>query len=55
MENKGFTWLLDAASGITFVFGFITAHDLLMILGGLASTAALLNHGYDFYKKIKKK
>ncbi len=55
MEKNGFIYVLDAMSGFTFIFGFITAHDFLMILGGLASMAALLNHGYDFYRKIKKK
>jgi len=53
--NKTVTYLLDAASGSTFIIGFIQGQNLLMILGGLASLAAIVNHADQFLKRNKKK
>lgn len=53
MEHfKGFwTYLLDGASGMTFIGGWITGHDVLMMLGGLASVAAIINHASAFIER----
>jgi len=50
------TYLLDVASGSTFVLGVITAQHVAIFLGGLASIAALINHAQqirDRYRKNK--
>lgn len=53
--NKLWTWLLDGASGTTFIYGFITGTDVLMLLGGLASFMAIINHGQQFFNNRKNK
>jgi len=53
--NRPVIYVLDAMSGLTFIVSWIAAKDVLMVIGGLASLAALLNHGYDFYRKLKGK
>jgi len=57
MDNlhKFGVFILDALSGGTFFYGFITGQELFMIVGGAASLMAFCNHGYDFIKKITKK
>lgn len=52
--SKPFTYLLDGISGLTFTFGWIDGHSLLMALGGLASVAAILNHGQQYLERIRK-
>jgi hypothetical protein len=54
MIGKPFIYLFDSASFSTFIGGIITGHELALLLGGIASVCAALNHGYDFIKKIKK-
>lgn len=44
MENRITTYLLDAASGSTFIAGIITGQNLALFLGGLASIMAFVNH-----------
>lgn len=46
-------YLLDGASGTTFLGGLLTGQTLLMLLGGAASIMAFINH-YDQYKKRNK-
>jgi len=53
--SKLWTWLLDGASGTTFLYGFLTGQDILMILGGIASFMAIINHGQQFFNNRKKR
>jgi hypothetical protein len=55
MEYKPLTYLLDGASGITFLSGLITGQDILMLLGGLASVLAAINHGQQILQRRKNK
>lgn len=51
--GKNITHLLDAGSAVTFIYGFITSQDFLMIMGGVASLMAAANHSFDLYRKMK--
>lgn len=53
--NKQITYLLDGASGITLISGWISGQDVLMVLGGLASVMAILNHGQQYLQRRKEK
>lgn len=52
---KFITYLLDGASGTTFLFGWFTGQDVLMVLGALASVAAIFNHGQQWLDRRKQK
>lgn len=52
--NKFMTFLLDGASGSTFLWGWFSGHDVLMLLGALASFAAILNHGSQMWERRQK-
>ena len=54
VANKGFTYLLDIASGTTFLGAIVTGNQILMLLGGLASICAIINHTDQFLKRNKK-
>lgn len=54
VANKAFTYLLDIASGTTFLGAIVTGNQILMILGGLASICAIINHADQFLKRNKK-
>jgi hypothetical protein len=51
---KHVTLLFDGISGTTFIGGILSGQQLLMLLGGLASFMAILNHGIQFYERFKK-
>jgi hypothetical protein len=51
---KQVTHLFDGLSGSTFIGGVITGQTILIILGGLASFMAILNHGLQFYERFNK-
>lgn len=53
--NKEVSYALDFASVSAFLGGVITGATLLMLLGGMASVLAAVNHGIDIYRKLKKK
>lgn len=57
MIQKPFNYLLDAASGATFLAGIVTSQDIAIFLGGLASITAFINHLQQIYdrKQAKKK
>ena len=54
VANKGFVYLLDIASGTTFLGALVTGNKVLMLLGGLASLCAIINHTDQFLKRNKK-
>jgi hypothetical protein len=54
MEHKVVTYFLDGASGSTFLAGIITGQNILLILGGLASLLAIINHGDQFLKRNRR-
>jgi hypothetical protein len=45
------TTLLDAGSVTTFIGGIVSGQVLLMILGGVASIAAIINHGDQWMER----
>lgn len=53
--SKPMTYLLDGASGITFLSGIFSGQTLLMILGGLASILAAINHAQQIVERKKNK
>jgi hypothetical protein len=53
--GKTGTIVLDAASGSTFLFGAATGQMILVMLGGLASIAAIINHTDAYLKRRKAK
>ena len=53
--NKFVTYLLDAASGTTLLWGWFTGQDALMLLGAMASIAAIINHGSAWWDRHKQK
>jgi hypothetical protein len=53
--NKTVTYLLDGISGTTLLYGYINGQGILMILGGLASLMAILNHGSQYLERKKTK
>jgi hypothetical protein len=53
--NRVWEYILDGASGSAFFYGWIAGHDLLMILGGLASLAAIINHTEQFLNRRRKR
>ena len=55
MEHKALTYLLDAASGLAFVFGWFSGQDILLFLGACASIAAIMNHGSQWWERHKQK
>jgi uncharacterized iron-regulated membrane protein len=48
-------YILDPASIITFIGGLLNGNEILMILGGLASIAAIINHADQWYQRRKNK
>ena len=54
MIHKPFSYLLDGASGATFLGGILSGEGVLMFLGGLASIAAIINHADQYFKRNKK-
>ena len=55
MFQKPVEHILDASSGITFIFGVITGQHIAIFLGGLASAVAIWNHLDQIYtRKFKK-
>lgn len=48
MEHKILTYILDGGSFTAFLLGAFTGQIILMILGGLASVMAILNHGQQW-------
>lgn len=55
MEQKAVTVLLDAGSAMAFFFGWFSGQDVLMLLGAMASIAAILNHGSQWLGRRKNK
>lgn len=53
--NKESVLVLDVMSIMAFISGVVTATTILAVLGGLASVAAMVNHGIDIFRKLKKK
>lgn len=52
MKNHFGTYILDAASGFTFLkFGVIDGHGIALFLGGLASIFTILNHADQYYDR----
>lgn len=41
-------YLLDIASGYTLLAGLINGQNIAIFLGGLASIAAIINHGDQY-------
>ena len=52
--KKALLYLLDALSGSTFIFAWISGQDLFMMLGGLASLLAAANHIDQIIERRKK-
>ena len=52
---KFVTYFLDGASGTTFLWGWFTGQDILMLLGACASIAAIINHGSQWLDRRKQK
>lgn len=55
MEHKLLTYLLDGGSAMAFFFGWFSGHDVLMLLGAMASIAAIINHGSQWFDRNKQK
>lgn len=55
MIHKIGTYILDGISGTTLIAGISSGQTALMVLGGLASVAAIINHGDQYLKRNKKK
>lgn len=53
MEHKMLTYILDGGSLSAFLLGAFTGQTILMILGGLASIMAILNHGQQWIDRRK--
>lgn len=52
--SKKVAYILDGISGLTFISGVATGQVILMILGGLASIMAIINHTDQLIKRKKK-
>lgn len=55
MIHKPFIYLLDLASGGTFLLGIFTGHNIAIFLGGLASILAGINHYQQIMERKQKK
>jgi hypothetical protein len=51
--SKTTIYLLDGISGTTLVAGVINGQLILMVLGGVASICAIINHSDQFLKRRK--
>lgn len=55
MFHKHVENILDASSGMTFIYGMITGQHIAIFLGGLASIVTIWNHLDQIYtRKFKK-
>ena len=52
---KFITYLLDGSSFGTLLYGWFSGQDILMLLGALASVAAIFNHGSQWLDRQKQK
>lgn len=55
MIHKPLSYLLDGASGTTFLLGIFTGHNLAIFLGGLASILAGINHYQQIMERKQRK
>lgn len=55
MFHKPISYILDAFSGGTAVFGFITGNDVAIFFGVLASILAGVNHFQQILERKQKK
>lgn len=55
MNNRALTYILDFGSGTTFLGGIVSGQHILMVLGGLASLAAIINHTDQYIQRRKNK
>ena len=52
--HKILTHFLDTAIVLFMTYGIITLNGVILVLGGLASIAAIINHVDQFIKRRKK-
>ena len=55
MIHKPFSYLLDGASGGTFLLGVFTGQNIAIFLGGVASILAAINHLQQILERKQKK
>lgn len=54
MIHKPFSYLLDGASGVTFLGGIMTGQNVAIFLGGIASILAAINHLQQIIERKQK-
>ena len=55
MIQKPLMYVLDAASGSTFLLGIFTGQNIAIFLGGIASVLAAINHLQQILDRKQKK
>lgn len=55
IHSKPVIYTIDFLSGTSFLMGIFTGHNLIMILGGIASILAAINHGQQILQRRKQK
>lgn len=55
MIHKPISYILDGASGGTFLLGILTGQNIAIFLGGVASVLAGINHLQQILERKQKK
>lgn len=55
MIHKPLSYLLDTASGGTFLLGIVTGQNIAIFLGGIASILAAVNHFQQIMERKQNK
>lgn len=53
--NKAWVYFLDFMSGSYLMFGLVTAKEIAVLLGGIASILAAINHAMQIRERIRAK
>lgn len=53
--NKAWIYILDFMAGSYLMFGLATAKEVAVLLGGIASILAAINHAMQIRDKIRSK
>ena len=55
MIQRPLSYVLDAASGSTFLLGIVSGENIAIFLGGIASVLAAINHLQQILDRKQKK
>lgn len=53
--NKSLVYILDFMSGSYLMFGLVTAKEVAVLLGGIASILAAVNHAMQIRERVQAK